>query len=62
MKLIVKIGNVFRDGTWENETHFEEDERYETETKSIETAQRELNKFNIYHIYETGDKIIACVF
>ena len=64
MKLIVKIGNVFRDGTWENETHFEEDECYETETKSIETAQHLLrqDRFNIYHIYESNNKIIACVF
>lgn len=56
MRLIVKLGTAYND-------YFEVDEKWEEETESLQDARTTLEKdFNIYNIYQSGDKIIAYVY
>ena len=64
MKLIVKIGNVYRSVGWGGGTYFETDEEYETSCVNIEDAELELKQqFYIYSIdQKRDDLIVACVY
>ena len=63
MKAIIKVGTVFKSGSWDNDTYFESDEEYETETKDIETLKKSLNKeYNgIYDIYTKHNGVIVAL-
>ena len=64
MTLTVKVGSVFRYGTWGDDTYFDADEEYETEAQNIEDATSNLeSQYNgVYNIYETLEGIVACVY
>jgi len=64
MTLIVKVGYVFRSGTWDNNTYFESDEEYESEAQNMEDAESKLeSQYNgVYNIYESPIGIVACVY
>lgn len=63
MKLLIKLGNIYRDDTWERSTHHETDEQWEEETNNLETAKKRLEKeFRIYKIEERTNKIVAWVY
>jgi hypothetical protein len=66
MKLIVKIGYVYRCGGLDlNDAYFECDEEYTEEVRGIEEAKKNLKKdFNgIYDIYiKHNGVIVACVY
>ena len=65
MHAVIKLGSVFKSGSWDDDTYFECDEQWEEETKNIEELTKKLEKeFNgIYDIY-TNRKgvIVACVY
>lgn len=61
MKLIVKLGTPFVGDFGDD--YFETDEQWEEETESLEDAISSLEKaFRIYDIYQSSDKIVACVY
>ena len=65
MKAVVKIGTVYKTGTWGNETYFESDEEYLIETDDILKLERALRKeYNgIYQIYtKHNGVVVACVY
>ena len=65
MKAVIKLGSVFKSGSWEDDTYFECDEEWEEETENIEKLEKKLKKefTGIYDIYtKKNGVIVACVY
>ena len=61
MKLVINLGTPYICGF--DDDGFETDETLEEETASLETAKSRLEKeFRIYDIYQSSNKIVACVY
>ena len=65
MKAIIKLGSVFKSGSWDNDTYFECDEEWEEETENVEQLTKKLKKefSGVYDIYtKSNGVIVACVY
>jgi hypothetical protein len=64
MKLVVKVGNVYSDGSWDRGTYFETDEEYETSCEDIQIAEQMLlEEYNgVYSIGVFNGVVVAYVF
>lgn len=61
MKLVIKLGIPYKCGL--DDDYFETDENWVEETQSLEAAKSRLKKeFRIYDVYQSKDKIVACVY